>query len=62
VEQGVGIALVIGKPGRQSAGLHERVMSREFGRSRIHLVRRRGVHHHPAVLALAEDVRRAMTE
>jgi DNA-binding transcriptional LysR family regulator len=61
VERGVGVALVIGKPGRHSAELHERVMSREFGRSRIHLVRRRGVHHHPAVMALAEEVRRTMT-
>ena len=61
VAQGTGVALVIGKPFRQSAALHERVMSREFGRSRIHLVRRRGVHHHPAVIALAEEVRRTMT-
>jgi DNA-binding transcriptional LysR family regulator len=61
VRQGAGVALVIGKPGRHTAGLHERVMSREFGRTRVHLVRRRGVHHHPAVIALAEDVRRAMT-
>lgn len=61
VKQGLGVALVIGKPGRNSAGIHERVMSREFGRSRIHLVRRRGVHHHPAVTALADEVRKAMS-
>lgn len=60
VEQGLGVALVIGKPGRHSARIHERVMSREFGRSRIYLVRRRGVHHHPAVTNLAERIRAAM--
>lgn len=62
VEEGVGAALVLGKVGRHAPTLHERVMSREFGRSRIHLVRRRGVHQHPAVVALAEAVRRAMID
>ena len=51
---------MIGKPGRNADTVHERVMSREFGRSRIHLVRRRGVHLHPAVAGLAEAVRTAM--
>lgn len=61
-EEGVGAALVLGKASRQATGLHERVMSRDFGRSRIHLVRRRGVRQHPAVTALAESVRRAMVD
>jgi len=61
-EEGLGAALVLGKAGRHSSTLHERVMNREFGRSRIHLVRRRGVHQHPAVVALAEAVRRAMLD
>lgn len=60
VEEEVGAALVIGKVGRNSSTLHERVMSRVFGRSRIHLVRRRGVHQHPAVVALAEAIRSTM--
>ena len=60
VKLGLGIALVVGKPGRHSQGLHERAMSREFGRSRIHLVRRRGVSRHPAVSALADAVRKEM--
>ncbi len=60
VLRGLGVALVIGKPGKYSAGLHERVMSREFGRSRIHIVRRRGVRQPLAVIALAEAVRKTM--
>jgi DNA-binding transcriptional LysR family regulator len=62
VEEGVGAALVIGKAGRHAPALHERIMSREFGRSRIQLIRRRGIHLHPAVAALAEAVRRAMID
>jgi DNA-binding transcriptional LysR family regulator len=61
-EEGLGAALVIGKAGRQTDGVQEREMSREFGRSRIHLVRRRGVRQHPAVTALAEAVRTAMSD
>lgn len=58
VERNLGVALVLGKAGLKQPSLHVRVMSRYFGRSRISLIRRRGVRHHPAVAALAEAVRR----
>jgi DNA-binding transcriptional LysR family regulator len=58
VEQGLGIALVSGRPSSEAhPRLHERVMSRYFGQSTVHLVRRAGFNQHPAVTDFAEMVR-----
>jgi DNA-binding transcriptional LysR family regulator len=58
VEQGLGIALLLGLAGQVTTdSLHERVMTRYFGRSIVYLVRRTGVHQHPAVTEFAETVR-----
>jgi molybdate transport repressor ModE-like protein len=58
VERGLGIALVAGLwPRGANATLHERVMSRDFGRVTVYLVRRKGVNQHAAVGAFAEEVR-----
>jgi DNA-binding transcriptional LysR family regulator len=58
VEQGLGIALLLGLAGQVATDrLHERVMTRYFGRSTVYLVRRAGVHLHSAVTEFAEMVR-----
>jgi hypothetical protein len=58
VEVGLGIGLVLRPPSQPPhPGLHERVMSRYFGRSTVYLVRPAGVYQHPAISDFAETVR-----
>lgn len=58
VEVGLGIALVTGVASETvHPHLHERVLSRVFGRSTVYLVRRKGTYEHPAVGAFAQAVR-----
>src|SRR5437763_1113049 len=61
VEMGLGVALVLAVAGQPPpsphATLHERPMGRYFGKVAVYLVRRLGVHQHPAVHAFAEEVR-----
>lgn len=58
VEQGLGIALLLGLAGQVShPRLHERPMTQYFGRSTVQLVRRTGVQQHPMVTEFAELVR-----
>lgn len=58
VEVGLGIALVTGVPSQVvHPRLHERIMSRVFGRSTVYLLRRKGTHAHPAVGAFAQAIR-----
>jgi DNA-binding transcriptional LysR family regulator len=63
VEYGLGIALLLGISGRvPHPEVHERPMTRYFGKSTVYLVRRTGVHASPAVLAFAELVRRLLSK
>lgn len=58
VEQGLGIALLLGLAGQvPHPRLHERAMTQYFGRSTVHLVRRTGVQLHPIVIEFVELVR-----
>jgi DNA-binding transcriptional LysR family regulator len=62
VEEGLGIALVCALwPPQSYPTLHQRAMSRYFGRSTVYLVRQAGVHQHEAVNAFAEEVRARLT-
>jgi molybdate transport repressor ModE-like protein len=61
VEEGLGIALVIGRQGETRQSLvHERVMSQHFGKATVHLVRRRDVDQHPAVEDLTSTIRKRL--
>jgi molybdate transport repressor ModE-like protein len=58
VEMGFGIGLVVGLPGhRASSNLHERSMSRHFGRITVNLVWRQGSLHHEPAVSFAEALR-----
>jgi DNA-binding transcriptional LysR family regulator len=58
VEMGMGIGLVFAPRGRKvHPGLHERVMSRYFGRTTIYQVRRRGVPPFQSVTAFMDIVK-----
>jgi molybdate transport repressor ModE-like protein len=62
VERGFGIGLVIALPGRPPRSkLHERCMSRDFGRIQMNLVRRRGSPQQGAAHAFAETIRDQLT-
>jgi len=61
VAEGLGLAMVIGRAGRNTdARVHEHVMSRHFGRSQIHGVRRRGTRQNPALDEFAAALKAAM--
>ena len=63
VELGFGIGLVVGSPVRQpSATLHERSMSRHFGRVMVSLVWRKGAFQEDRVRDFARTIRSAMTQ
>lgn len=58
VENGLGIALLLGLAGQVAhPRLHERPMTQYFGRSTVYLVRRTGVQQDPAITDFAELVR-----
>jgi hypothetical protein len=58
VEMGLGIGLVFSPRGRKvHPGLHERVMSRYFGRTTIYQVRRKGVPPFQSVTAFMDIVK-----
>ena len=58
VELGFGIGLIGGLPGQQpNPNLHERVMSRYFGRSTIYLGRRKGAPESAAARAFVQTVK-----
>ena len=57
VESGFGIGLVVALPGRSPfPGLHERSMSRYFGRVRMKLVRRKTVAEYEAIRLFADTL------
>jgi DNA-binding transcriptional LysR family regulator len=61
VELGLGIALLLGLSGRvRHPEVHERPMTQYFGHSTVYLVRRGGIHQHPAVAEFAATVRRLL--
>src|SRR5262245_6519553 len=61
VAKGFGIGLVVGLPGHElNAGLHERSMSRYFGRISVNLIWRRGTQQQGVAQAFAEAVRNHM--
>jgi DNA-binding transcriptional LysR family regulator len=61
VAEGLGLALAIGRAGRNTdPRIHEHVMSRHFGRSQVHGVRRRGTRQNPALDDFAAALKQAM--
>ena len=61
VELGFGIGLIVGLPGNPpDPALHQRSMSRHFGRVNVNLVRRKGDDRAGAVSAFAQTIRRSL--